>query len=78
LYRLIRRALEFIGLLFEEYKAARRVLLIWACILITVSVDRFWDSLPMITEPVAKVLIVILGLLGVVLGFYQWSRERDK
>lgn len=70
--------LDFIGLLFEKYKFARRLLLIWAAALITYSLVSFWQHVDTITDPVAKVIIAVLGLLTVVIGFYQWSRERDE
>jgi len=70
--------LEFIGLLFEKYKFARRLLLIWASWLITYSIIQFWSKLDHITDPAARVIIAVFGLLTVVIGFYQWSRERDE
>lgn len=69
--------LDFIGLLFEKYKLARRLLLVWAAGLITYSLVEFWKHLEHISDPAARVIIAVLGLLTVVIGFYQWSRERD-
>ena len=70
-------ALTFIGRLFEEYKLARRALLIWALVMITISINRFWAQIASFPDP-GKVVIVIIGLLSIVIGFYQWSRGNDK
>lgn len=70
-------ALEFIGLLFEQHKLARRVLLFWAMYYIGMSINRFWENLSVFTGR-ESIVLAIIGLLTIVLGFYQWSRERDK
>lgn len=70
-------ALDFVGKLFEEYKAARRLLLIWAVVMITYTINLFWANISKFPQP-STVVVAILGLLTVVLGFYQWSRGRDE
>jgi len=69
--------LDFIGLLFEEHKLARRVILVWACWLITLTVFKFYDMAEKLNDPSSRVIIAVIGLLGVVIGFYQWSRSKD-
>lgn len=70
-------ALEFIRLLFEEYKFARRALLVWAMGLITYCVVKVFENLALINKDVSLFLVAVVGLLTIVLTFYQRSRERD-
>jgi len=63
--------------LFEKHKIVRRLLVLWAVILITVVVIWVFDDLTLITAPVASALGIVTGILATVIGFYQWSRGRD-
>ena len=60
----------------NQHKLVRRLLLLWAMVMITITLERFWDNLASFANPTTVVLAVI-GLLSIVLGFYQWSRDKD-
>jgi len=63
----------------EKYKVVRRLLLLWACWLITWTTLTVFDSLIFITPSVASALATIVGLMSVVLGFYIKKRfDEDK
>lgn len=65
--------------LFNRHRLVRRLALLWACWLITVTVMRVTaiEALPLVTAPVASVVAAVIGLLSVVIGLYQWSRHKD-
>jgi len=73
----VRVVLDFIGELFEKYKLVRRVMIVWACWLITVTIYKFYGMADKLNDPAARVIIAVIGLLAVVIGFYQWSRGKD-
>lgn len=65
--------------LVNEHKLIRRLSLVWACWLISVVVLRVTrpESLEHVTDAVAAVVIAVIGILATIVGFYQWSRQRD-
>lgn len=71
------RLMTFVGVLFEQHKLARRLLLLWAICLITYCVVSVFDNIASITPPVSDFLGRVVTLLAIVLPFYQWSRGRD-
>jgi len=68
--------LNFLGLLFEKYKLVRRLIIAWACWIITTTIWRFFDDAST-SSAAATVTVAVIGLLGIVIGFYQWSRDND-
>jgi hypothetical protein len=74
----IQSAMRLIDSLCNEHKAFRRAALVWACWLITWTVQRcFGDNTPDVSAGTAAALASVCGLLTVVVGLYQWSRERE-
>lgn len=71
--------MNFIARLFEEHKLVRRATLAWACWLISTTVLRVTEpaALPWLTGAVAATVGTVVGLLGTVIGFYMWSRNRE-
>lgn len=55
----------------------RRLLLVWACGLITWVVWVSFTKPPDIPGSTAAAITGVLGLLTVVIGFYQWSRASE-
>jgi len=63
---------------FEDHKLVRRILVLWAIWLITsIAFDLLIMNPEKVSEPVAKVAIACVGLLSIVLTFYQWSRGKE-
>lgn len=74
----IARMASVFDALCNRHRLFRRGALIWACWLITWSVQRaFGADPPVISNGTAMSLASVCGLLTVVVGLYQWSRERD-
>lgn len=69
-----------ISTLFEEHKLARRIMLFWAMWIITVMAYRRSDPKLMASGNgmTPEEFITIVGLLSIVIGFYQWSRSKDE
>jgi ABC-type sugar transport system permease subunit len=67
----------FIERLFEEHKLIRRLLVLWAVALITWVITTVFSDLPLLTGAVAAALATVIGLLTVVVAFYQWSRQNE-
>lgn len=64
---------------FEEHKLVRRLLVLWVMGLLTaIAYYTLFLGMEKITEPAAKVIIAYVGLLTIVLAFYQWSRDKEK
>lgn len=55
----------------------RRLLIIWSCGLITWVTKISFTAPPDISGATAAALASVLGLLTVVIGFYQWSRASE-
>lgn len=62
---------------FPNNKFFRRIILLWAMVLITTVVVWTWRSTPDISTGTAAALGAVVGILATVIGFYQWSRKRD-
>lgn len=69
----------FLHKLFNEQKFVRRATLAWAVWLITTVALRM--TAPTVVEKfadaAANVAVAVIGLLAVVISFYQWSRSRE-
>ena len=63
---------------FERHKGARRLLLLWAMVLITYATHAMFSDVTQITGPSVTAYATVTGLLSAVVGFYQWSRARDE
>jgi len=63
---------------FEDYKAARRLLLFWACWLITYTVVKFFENLEIIQSHHVTFTVSVIGILTTVIMFYQWHRGKDR
>ena len=63
--------------LFEKHKLVRRLLVLWAIVLITWVVVVTFSDISLISAPGATALSVVVGILGTAVAFYQWSRSRD-
>ena len=72
-----REAMRLAGVLADQHKLFRRLALVWACWLITWTVLRVFTDAPVIEGGTAAALATVCGLLTVVIGFYQWSRDRE-
>lgn len=68
--------LKWIGKAFEEHKLARRGSLIWAIVMITITINVFFGMAEGM-QNADKVFIAIIGILATVIGFYQWHRQQD-
>lgn len=63
--------------LLEKHKLVRRVLLVWACWLISYTVINFFEHYEDTSSVNATVITAIIGILTVVIGFYQSHRRDD-
>lgn len=63
--------------LANRHKAFRRLVLVWALALITWTVHEAFTRAPAIGGGTATALGAVIGVLATVIGFYQWSRDRD-
>lgn len=70
--------MRWIDALVNRHKGIRRLLLLWAVALITWSVRYAFIYHPDIPPNTVLALGSVIGLLTVVIGFYQWSRSRDE
>lgn len=69
--------MAFVDRLFNRHKLVRRGLLLWAVWIITYSIQSYFQVVAFTDGSVATVMTAIIGILGVVIGLYQWSRMRD-
>ncbi len=63
--------------LANHQRLFRRLVLVWACMLITWVVVRTWIDPPDISPGTAGALATVVGILATVVGFYQWHRKAD-
>lgn len=71
------KAVSAIGVLTEEYKLIRRLLLAWACGLITWVTLQVFEDLTKINAEVNVAYGIVVGLLGTVLALYQTTRAKE-
>jgi len=66
--------------LFEDHKLVRRLTLGWAVWLISVVVLRVTEPeiLPIVNGHILAIVTAVIGILTTVIGFYQWSRHKEK
>lgn len=66
--------------LFNTHKLTRRLVLLWACWLITVVVLRVTNPevLEHVNGATATIVTGVIGILTTVIAFYQWSRQREE
>ena len=72
--------LDLLDHLIEDRKLVRRALVRWAAGLITfvtIEVVAVVGKMSEITASVTSFYLGVTGLLTAVVGFYQWSREKD-
>ena len=73
--------MAWIDRLFNEHNFVRRtgMLICFICILVILSFMLYvlLNSIPL-QDTVERVLLAVLGLNTVYLGFYQWSRSRER
>lgn len=63
----------------EKYKLIRRLVLVWAVVLITAVVVRVFWWAPNIPESTAHAMEIVIGLLLPAIAFYKWTRyDEDK
>lgn len=77
---LLRAPFDLLDHLIEERKLVRRALVLWAAALITVvtyDILTLIDKMDELTTPVTSFYLGVTALLTAVIGFYQWSREKD-
>ena len=74
---MVEKILNWVDRLFNEHKLVRRGLVVWAIWLITVITLLVFADMDKITAPVAAALASITALLTVVVGLYQWSRDKE-
>jgi len=70
--------MSFFERLFNQYKLVRRLLMLWAVLLITYVVVRVFDDVILISAATASALGIVVGLLASVISFYMWSRNEEK
>lgn len=63
--------------LFEDHKLVRRLLIVWAAVLITWVTVRVFTDLSAITTAAVSAFGLVVGILATVIGHYQWARQRD-
>lgn len=69
--------IRWLDALVNRHKGIRRLLLLWAMALITWAVRYAFVYRPDIPAGAVAALGSVIGLLTVVVGFYQWSRAHD-
>jgi len=69
---------ELVECLFERHKFVRRSLVYWAATIITLATYAIFKTPEAITTASAAALATVTGVLTVVIGFYQWDRNKDK
>ena len=60
----------------EKYKVVRRLTLVWACWLITATVDTYRANVGEVNASDATIIMGVIGILSVVIGF-QAGKERN-
>ena len=68
---------DYIECLFEEHKFVRRLLVLWAVVMITFILAVVFKDVTLITASVAAAVSTVVGILSVVINFYLRSRELD-
>lgn len=66
--------------LFEKYKATRRILIFWCMTVISLVAVCATNpiTMPLITDPVARVHLGLIGLCATITAFYLQHRAGDK
>lgn len=66
--------------LANRQRLFRRLVLIWACVLVTIVSLRATEpeALQGMTGPAASVVVAVIGILATVIAFYQWHRKADE
>lgn len=72
--------LAWVDRLFNSHKLMRRLMVVWACWLISLVVMRVTtpEVLDKISAPVASIVAGVIGILTTVIGLYQWSRKMEE
>lgn len=61
----------------NQNRLVRRILLLWACIVISWVIYKVFTNPPDISGGTVAALTTVVGILTVVIGFYQWSRAKE-
>ncbi len=69
--------MRWLDSLINKHKFFRRAALVWACAIITWTVYQTFTVAPAIGAGTASALATVCALLTAVIGFYQWSRDRE-
>ena len=64
--------------LFETHKFVRRVIVIWAMVIISLLVWKYISLMTVIDTATVSGVTVIIGILSTVLAFYIRNRELDQ
>ena len=73
------RLMAWLGRQINGNRLFRRLVLMWACWLVTVVALRATeaDVLKTATGAAGVIVTAIIGILATVIGFYQWHRQKD-
>lgn len=62
---------------FERHKLMRRLLVAWACALITWVIFQVFKDPAIITPAINAAMTIVVGILSTVIGFYQYLRDKE-
>jgi di/tricarboxylate transporter len=71
------RLLKGLGIAVQHHQLIRRLLLLWAVIIITLVTYIVFTDPPNVPSGTATAYGIVVGLLATVIGLYKWSRDRD-
>jgi len=66
-----------LGTLVEQHKLIRRLVLLWAVIMITYVTFIVFHHPPNIPSGTVTAYGIVVGLLATAIGLYKWSRDRE-
>ena len=69
---------KFLDRLFNQYKFVRRFTLFWQLGTVTAILAFCVLYSELVTDPVARVFIAIIGLTGVITAMYMYMRDKDQ
>jgi hypothetical protein len=75
--KVLKNVLYYLDLLFEQHRFVRRTLVVWCMCIITFVTLRLFADVTLISAAASAAYATLVGILGVVLGFYQWMRDKD-
>lgn len=77
--RIMRSLMAWLDRQINGNRLFRRLVLMWACWLVTVVSMRATEPevLKTATGAAGVIVTAIIGILATVIGFYQWHRQKD-